>query len=117
MRTDANDTLAGHLVGLVRILRFGGAGDRPATYYIGSADLRRRNLDRRVEAMIPVADAEAVSRLEQILTLNLADDVQSWSLAGDGLWSRIPTVVGNATQPALEEAALARGDLLDRPRG
>lgn len=110
-------SIVGRFLEHSRILRFGGAGDRPAVYYIGSADLRRRNLDRRVEAMIPVADAEAVSRLEQILTLNLADDVQSWSLAGDGLWSRIPTVVGNATQPALEEAALARGDLLDRPRG
>jgi len=110
-------SIVGRFLEHSRILRFGGAAGRPASYYIGSADLRRRNLDRRVEAMIPVADAEAVGRLEQILTLNLADDVQSWSLSGDGSWSRIPTVVGNATQPALEEAALARGDLLDRPRG
>jgi len=57
-----------------------------------------------------------VGRLEEILTLNLADDVQSWSLASDGSWNRIPTVLGNATQTALEEAALKRGDLLDRPR-
>jgi polyphosphate kinase len=66
--------------------------------------------------MIPVADPDAVERLEEILTLNLADDVQSWSLSADGAWHRIPTVFGNATQAALEEAALKRGDLLDRPR-
>ena len=64
--------------------RFGGAAGRPATYYIGSADLRRRNLDRRVEAMIPVADAVAVAQLEQIIELNLSDDTQSWSLDAGG---------------------------------
>ena len=110
-------SIVGRFLEHSRILRFGGAAGRPVSYYIGSADLRRRNLDRRVEAMIPVADAEAVSRLEEILTLNLADDTQSWSLAGDGSWHRIPAVFGNATQRSLEEAALARGDLLDRPRG
>ena len=108
-------SIVGRFLEHSRILRFGGAG-RPAVYYIGSADLRRRNLDRRVEAMIPVADAEAVDRLEEILAFNLADDVQSWSLSSDGTWHRIPTVLGNATQASLEEAALKRGDLLDRPR-
>jgi polyphosphate kinase len=67
--------------------------------------------------MIPVADAEAVARLEEILTFNLADDTQSWSLDGDGAWHRIPSVLGIATQRSLEQAALERGDLLDRPRG
>ena len=110
-------SIVGRFLEHSRILRFGGAAGRPATYYIGSADLRRRNLDRRVEAMIPVADPEAVERLEEILTLNLADDVQSWSLDGGGTWHRIPTVFGNATRPALEEAALKRGDLGGLPRG
>jgi len=110
-------SIVGRFLEHSRILHFGGTAGRPAVYYIGSADLRRRNLDRRVEAMTPVADPEAVARLEEILTINLADDVQSWSLAGDGIWHRIPTVLGNATQPSLEEAALKRGDLLDRPRG
>jgi len=109
-------SIVGRFLEHSRILRFGGAAGRPATYYIGSADLRRRNLDRRVEAMIPVADPDAVERLEEILTFNLADDVQSWSLSADGGWHRIPTVFGNATQVALEEAALKRGDLLDGPR-
>jgi polyphosphate kinase len=110
-------SIVGRFLEHSRILRFGGAAGRPATYFIGSADLRRRNLDRRVEAMIPVADPDAVVRLEEILTFNLDDDVQSWSLSGDGSWHRIPTVLGNATQRSLEEAALKRGDLLDRPRG
>ena len=77
-------SIVGRFLEHSRILRFGGAAGRPAVYYIGSADLRRRNLDRRVEAMIPVADPEAVARLEEILAVNLADDVQSWSLAATG---------------------------------
>jgi len=109
-------SIVGRFLEHSRILRFGGAAGRPAIYYIGSADLRRRNLDRRVEAMIPVADPDAVLQLEEILALNLADDVQSWSLAADGSWHRIPTVVGIATQKALEEVALKRGDLLDESR-
>ncbi len=60
-------SIVGRFLEHSRILRFGGAAGRPAIYYIGSADLRRRNLDRRVEAMIPVADPDAVERLEEIL--------------------------------------------------
>jgi len=110
-------SIVGRFLEHSRILRFGGAAGRAAIYYIGSADLRRRNLDRRVEAMIPVADPDAVVQLEEILALNLADDVQSWSLAADGSWHRIPTVLGIATQKALEEVALKRGALLDEPLG
>jgi polyphosphate kinase len=109
-------SIVGRFLEHSRILRFGGVGGRPATYYIGSADLRRRNLDRRVEAMIPVADAEAVMQLEQILQLNLADDKQSWSLDADGRWPRVPTIVGIATQEALEAAALERSPLVDDGR-
>ena len=55
-------------------------------------------------------------QLEEILDLNLADDRQSWSLAPDGAWHRIPTVVGVATQEALEAAALQRSSFLDDSR-
>ncbi len=109
-------SIVGRFLEHSRILRFGGSDGRRAQYYIGSADLRRRNLDRRVEAMIPVADPDAVLQLEEILELNLADDRQSWSLDPDGSWHRIPTVVGVATQEALEAAALERSSLLDDAR-
>jgi len=101
-------SIVGRFLEHSRILRFGGDAGRPVAHYIGSADLRRRNLDRRVEAMIPVADPDAVAQLDDILALNLADDVQSWSLRADGSWHRIPTVAGIATQTSLQVAALAR---------
>jgi polyphosphate kinase len=109
-------SIVGRFLEHSRILRFGGGLNGPATYYIGSADLRRRNLDRRVEAMIPVADPDAVEQLEEILQLNLADDTQAWALDADGDWSRIPTVAGISTQAALQVAALERSSLLDETR-
>jgi polyphosphate kinase len=101
-------SIVGRFLEHSRILRFGGGSGGPASYYIGSADLRRRNLDRRVEAMIPVSDPESVDQLEEILRLNLEDDVQSWSLDADGHWTRVPEVVGVSAQRSLQEAALAR---------
>jgi polyphosphate kinase len=109
-------SIVGRFLEHSRILRFGGSNGRPAAYYIGSADLRRRNLDRRVEAMIPVVDRDAVTQLEEILELNMADDKQSWSLAADGSWHRVPSVFGVATQQALQEAALKRSSLRDESR-
>ena len=60
-----------------------------AEYLIGSADLMPRNLDRRVEALVPVVDARLRARLAEVLELALADDVLAWELAADGTWSRV----------------------------
>jgi polyphosphate kinase len=100
-------SIVGRFLEHSRIFRFGG-GDRPARFYIGSADLRRRNLDRRVEAMIPVIDSDARCQLDEVLEVNLADDLQAWGLGPDGEWSRIPTVKGLATQRRLQELATER---------
>ncbi|HEY2564654.1 MAG TPA: polyphosphate kinase 1 [Acidimicrobiales bacterium] len=112
-------SIVGRFLEHSRIFRFGGSGDRPAQFYIGSADLRRRNLDRRVEAMIPVEDPDAVGQLAEILDINLADDTQAWELQPDGKWIRVPRVKGVATQEVLAAQALERSvppDDSRRPR-
>ena len=109
-------SIVGRFLEHSRIFRFGGTAGRPAQIYIGSADLRRRNLDRRVEAMIPVADPEAVHQLEEILEINLADDVQSWTLSADRSWHRVPTVRGISTQDTLRTLALERSTPPDESR-
>ena len=43
-----------------------------------------RNLDRRVEALVPVTDAALRARLDEILKINLADDTLAWKLEGMG---------------------------------
>ncbi|MGH9074736.1 MAG: polyphosphate kinase 1, partial [Acidimicrobiales bacterium] len=101
-------SIVGRFLEHSRIFRFGGTAERPDRFYIGSADLRRRNLDRRVEAMIPVDDPDAVRELGEILDINLADDIQAWALTPDGTWNRLPNVDGIATQEVLAARALER---------
>ena len=70
-----------------RIWMFANGGR--AEWYIGSADLMERNLDRRVEVVTPVEDHEAQARLARIIEVMLADDRRSWQLGADGRWERI----------------------------
>ncbi len=69
-----------------RIWSFENGGDRE--WYIGSADLMDRNLDRRVEAVVPVEDGEARAKLATIIDVMLADDRRSWQLQPDATWVR-----------------------------
>ncbi len=74
-----------------RILHFGNAG-KPE-YYIGSADLRPRNLRRRVETVTPVLDPAARDRLDGILETEL-DDPLAWRLNPDGSYERVAAPTG-----------------------
>ncbi|HMC08482.1 MAG TPA: polyphosphate kinase 1, partial [Actinomycetota bacterium] len=100
-------SIVGRFLEHSRIFRFGPAGP-DAAYYIGSADLMVRNLDERVEALVPVADPGLRSRLDFILGVNLADDVLAWELLPDGSWRKIPTLAGVNTHKRLQELAAAR---------
>jgi polyphosphate kinase len=88
-----------------RIFRFG--GDERARYYIGSADLMPRNLDRRVECVAPVTAPELTARLAEILSVSLEDDVLAWELRPDG-WRKVQTESGVNAQERLQELAEAR---------
>jgi len=90
-----------------RIYRFG-ADPASATYLIGSADLMPRNLDRRVEALCPVDAPPLRARLDEILTVNLADDVLAWELAADGAWHKVETLIGLDAQARLRALAVER---------
>jgi polyphosphate kinase len=91
-----------------RIFRFG-SPERGYDYLIGSADLMARNLDRRIEAVLPVTDAAAKQRLQQILDIVLADDRLAWELDGnDGSWHRVPDSRGVHTHDVLRELARER---------
>jgi len=81
---------------------------RRRKYYIGSADLMPRNLDRRVEALAPVTDEVLIDRLQGILDINREDDTLAWELGPDGVWTKVPTVVGVNTHRRLQELARDR---------
>jgi polyphosphate kinase len=88
------------------------SGGRRHEYCIGSADLMPRNLDHRVEVVTPVTDPDLTKRLQEILDVMLADNLQAWELSVDGGWQRRRPAEGEkpvATHKALRELALRRG--------
>jgi polyphosphate kinase len=64
------------------------AGERVATY-IGSPDLMQRNLDHRVEVLMPVENARVRQEIHAVLDSALEDDTNAWSLGADGEWTRV----------------------------
>ncbi|MDN3565279.1 RNA degradosome polyphosphate kinase [Paeniroseomonas aquatica] len=64
---------------------------RRARVFISSADWMARNMDWRVETMVPVENATVHAQiLDQIMVVNMKDTAQSWELTADGLWRRLP---------------------------
>ena len=101
-------SIVGRFLEHSRIYRFGGSEDRPLTLLLGSADLMERNLDRRIEVLVPVEDPELQARLLEVLDLNLADDTNSWVLGPNGTWTRVPNIEGISAQRRLQELARDR---------
>ncbi|GGQ38029.1 RNA degradosome polyphosphate kinase [Couchioplanes azureus] len=88
-----------------RVFRFGAGDD--AEYWIGSADLMHRNLDRRVEALVRVTLPSAQEDLRNVLELAMSDESEGWDLAGDGTWHRRSSSHGEP-HIHLQEALLRR---------
>ena len=69
-----------------RIFHFVNGGNNE--YWIGSADLMGRNLDRRVESLVRIDKKEHQNRLQEILDLGLSPSSSSWQLSGTD-WKRV----------------------------
>jgi len=69
-----------------RVYYFGNDGS--PEYWIGSADLMHRNLDRRVEVLCQVSDPAAQTHLREVLDIAFATDTIAWDLQPDGAWAR-----------------------------
>ena len=80
-----------------RLFRFGGVGGRPLQVWIGSADLMERNLERRVEVIVPIEEPDIQRRVVGMLDEALLDEANSWMLEPDGAWTRVAPNLGPDT--------------------
>ena len=62
--------------------------DGAEDYFIGSADVMHRNLDRRVEALVRIDSEKHKERLKSILDDSVSDVYSTWKLSGDNKWIR-----------------------------
>jgi polyphosphate kinase len=102
-------SIVGRFLEHPRLFVFGNAG-KPE-YYLGSADWMVRNLEYRVEVVVPVEEPALQTELQTILDLQLADNAKAWEMHADGSWQKRTPAAGEprrASQEQLMERARNR---------
>lgn len=81
-------SIVGRFLEHTRVYCFGNNGD--SKVFISSADLMERNLDKRVEIMVPIEKKYIKQEiLHDIMLANIKDNIQSWYLSNNGTYHRI----------------------------
>jgi len=79
-------SIVGRFLEHSRVFHFGNGG--ADEYWLGSADMMHRNLDRRVEVLVRIDSEAPRQHLREILDLATAPDIACWELQPDGSWLR-----------------------------
>jgi polyphosphate kinase len=80
--------------------------DSEKLYFLGSADLMPRNLDGRIEIVVPVEDSRSQQEIDRAFEALLADTASAWALRPDGEWRRVRPKKGARTKGS--QAAMMR---------
>jgi len=99
-------SLVGEFLEHSRVFVFGREGDESHAVYMGSADMMERNLDRRVEVIVPVENDAIRKELVEAFEITWRDDVFSWVLGTDRRWRRVQSVNNFAAQSEFKRLAL-----------
>lgn len=81
-----------------RLYRFVNGGS--PEYFVGSADWMKRNLDNRVESVVPVSDVEVRRQLDRIIEVYEADNCSAWDGHADGTYRLRVPAAGEARRAA-----------------
>jgi polyphosphate kinase len=87
-------SIVGQFLEHSRIFYFANGGEEDV--YIGSADWMTRNLDRRVEVVTPILDANLKRHLKNVLDTYLKDNTKARMLTSEGSYEKVPLAPGEA---------------------
>ncbi|HEX2783939.1 MAG TPA: polyphosphate kinase 1, partial [Ilumatobacteraceae bacterium] len=71
-----------------RIIRFAHGDNGAPLFLIGSADWMPRNLDRRIEVLVPVFHPKHQDWLDRVFEFDFANDIVRWEMEAEGSWQR-----------------------------
>jgi len=99
-------SLVGEFLEHSRTFIFGRPGDESYAVYMGSADMMERNLDRRVEVIVPIENEAIQQELLDAFEITWSDDVFTWVLGTDRRWRRVQSINNFAAQSEFKRLAL-----------
>ncbi len=105
-------SLVGEFLEHSRVFIFGNPGDEGSSVFMGSADLMERNLDRRVEVLVPIEHGAIRDELRDAFEVTWRDDEFTWVLGTDRRWRRVQPVDEFSAQAEFKRRALARARAL-----
>jgi polyphosphate kinase len=94
-------SVLGRFLEHARIYRFENGGE--PEFFIGSADWMRRNLDSRMETIMPVRDEHIKQELEHFLDVYESDNVTAWDMLPDNSYQRLRPAEGEEPRPSQEQ--------------
>ena len=91
-----------------RMFSFGQRDSDNYSVFMGSADLMERNLDRRVEVIVPLLDAAIRDEVEEFFDVTWRDDTHTWVLGTDRRWRKLQSVNNFSAQEEFKQRELLK---------